>query len=71
MKYPEIQNLFGTPLSHLPKPNLPFKLKTWHIPVILLTLGIFAYGIYAAHRDIKKTRFKEKRNIKPADKEKE
>ncbi len=48
MKYPEILKLFGTPLSGVPKPKVPFKLKGWHIVVGLTVLGFAGYGFYCA-----------------------
>lgn len=62
MNYSEIQNLFGTPLSQVPKPNLPFKWKTWHIIGVLVISGIVSYGIYAGHRDLKELLKKLKEN---------
>jgi hypothetical protein len=31
MNYQEIQKLFGTPLQQVPRPHIPYKLKTSHL----------------------------------------
>lgn len=52
--YATIDKLFGAPLSNVPMPNVPFKLKGWHIGVGI-AVGLFAaYGMYCAQRDILK-----------------
>lgn len=52
--YATIDKLFGTPLSGVPQPNVPFKLKGWHIAAGI-ALGLFAaYGVYCAQRDVLK-----------------
>lgn len=51
--YQKITELFGAPLDSVPKPRAPFKVKTWHVVTGVIALGLFSYGIYAAHRDIK------------------
>jgi len=49
--YQQIDALFGAPLNTVPKPNLPYKLKTWHVVGGIIVLGVLAYGTYALHRD--------------------
>ena len=57
--YIEIDRLFGTPLNQVPKPKVPFKIKTWHI----ITVGALAiaavYGVYTFCNDVK-SKFKRK-----------
>ena len=54
LNYQQIEELFGAPLNSVPKPQVPFKLKTWHVVGGLIVIGLCAYGGYALHRDIKK-----------------
>ncbi len=42
LNYSEIENLFGTPLNFVPRPNKPFQLKPWHVAVGLVA-GILIY----------------------------
>ena len=50
--YATIDKLFGAPLSAVPVPHVPFKLKGWHI-VAGSAVGVFAaYGVYCAQREI-------------------
>jgi hypothetical protein len=52
--YATIDKLFGTPLSAVPQPNVPFKLKGWHVAAGI-AVGVFtAYGVYCAYRDARK-----------------
>ena len=44
MTYPEILKLFGAPLSQVPKPHVPFKLKTWHVIAGAAIVGLTLYG---------------------------
>jgi hypothetical protein len=65
MNYQEIQNLFGTPLQHVPKPKLPYKLKTSHVlfggvALTLMVLGVIKareYITYYFSNDSKKVRY--------------
>lgn len=54
MKYPEILKLFGTPLSAVPKPKVPFKIKPWHVVVGLAFLGFAGYGFYCTVKNVRK-----------------
>ena len=49
LDYNKITELFGTPLNTVARPNLPFKLKTWHV---VGGLGI-AYVLYKGFKAIK------------------
>ncbi len=53
--YRVIQELFGTPLKDVPKPQIPFKLKPWHV-VGGLILGYVIYrGVKVIiHEDLKR-----------------
>ncbi len=53
--YQKITELFGAPLDTVPKPHTTFKLKSWHVLTGVIVLGFMSYGIYAVHRDIKKS----------------
>lgn len=63
--YQQIDALFGAPLNTVPKPQVPFKLKTWHVVGGIVLISLCAYGAYAFHRDyIQKegTRIKDKKD---------
>jgi len=51
INYTQINELFGAPLNTVPKPTVPFKLKTWHVVGGVLIVAVFAYGAYAIRRD--------------------
>lgn len=51
--YVEIDRLFGTPLNQVPKPKVPFKIKTWHILTAAGVLVAAAYGVYTFCNDVK------------------
>ena len=51
LNYQKIDSLFGAPLNTVLKPQVPFKLKTWHVLVGGAVIGLMAYGAYALHRD--------------------
>jgi hypothetical protein len=42
LDYNKIQELFGSPLNTVPKPQTPYKFKTWHV-VGGLILGYVIY----------------------------
>jgi hypothetical protein len=42
LDYNQINTLFGAPLNAVGRPNIPFKLKTWHV-IGGLVLSYFAY----------------------------
>ncbi len=44
--YPEIINLYGTPISNIPVPYKPFKLNGTHVLIGLVFLGLAGYGLY-------------------------
>ena len=54
MTYPEIHKFFGTPLSQVPKPNVPFKLKMHHVVICFIVLTVIGYGLYSLNRDFTK-----------------
>ena len=45
--YNKIQELFGSPLNTVPKPQVPFKLKTWHVVGGILVSYVIIKGIRA------------------------
>ena len=49
LDYNKITELFGTPLNTVARPNLPFKLKTWHVVAGLA----IAYVLYKGFKTIK------------------
>ena len=49
LDYNKITELFGTPLNTVARPNLPFKLKTWHVVAGLA----IAYVLYKGFKAIK------------------
>ena len=53
LDYNKITELFGTPLSTVARPNLPFKLKTWHVVGGLA----IAYVLYKGFKAIKEDYF--------------
>jgi hypothetical protein len=52
--YPTIDKLFGAPLNVVPRPNVPFKVKGWHVAVAAMVAGFAVYGMYCTHRDVLK-----------------
>lgn len=53
--YSKIQELFGAPLNIVPKPQTPFKLKTWHLVGGLIVGYIIYRGIKVIiHEDLKR-----------------
>jgi len=53
MTYPEIQNLFGSPLSQVSIPHVPFKFETWQKIAIAIILLLAIYGAYCLYQDLK------------------
>ena len=54
MNYSKIDELFGTPLNHVPRPYKPFQLKPWHVAVGLVA-GVLIYkGIQKVNEDFLK-----------------
>jgi hypothetical protein len=51
MFYPELQKYYGTPISQLPRPNIPFRLKTEHYVIGAAILCLAAYGAYRIYKD--------------------
>lgn len=49
INYQQIANDFGAPLNTVPRPNVPFKWKTWHF----VAIGIGVYILYKGIRKIK------------------
>ena len=52
--YPEIIELYGTPISKIPTPQLPFKIKSSHIIIGVIVLGLAGYGLYKLTQSIPK-----------------
>lgn len=46
LSYSEITDLYGTPISKVQAPHVPFKLKTSHVIIGLIVVGLACYGIY-------------------------
>ena len=56
MNYLTIDELFGTPLNHLPRPYKPFQLEPWHVAVVLVA-GVLIYkGIQKVNEDFLKNK---------------
>lgn len=53
LNYIEIDEFFRVPLSMVPKPHVPFKLKRWHIIGGITLLGFAAYGVYCANKNVR------------------
>jgi hypothetical protein len=51
LNYQEVDALFGAPLNTVPKPQVPFKLKTWHIVGGIVVIGLVSYGLYSLYQD--------------------
>ncbi|MBK9283517.1 MAG: hypothetical protein IPM51_04275 [Sphingobacteriaceae bacterium] len=47
--YAKIDELFGAPLTSVPKPNVPFKIKGWHLIAGGAVAGLAIYGAYCLH----------------------
>ena len=56
LNYKEIDKLFGTPLNHIPKPNIPYQFKMW----LLIGVAIGVYVIYKGVIKIKEDIFRVK-----------
>ena len=54
MNYTDVQKLFGTPLKHVATPQVPFKLKPWHVVAGAIAVGFVICGVNAAYKDLKK-----------------
>jgi len=53
--YGRIQELFGSPLNIVPKPEVPFKLNGWHIVGGLLIGYVILRGVKVIiHDDLKR-----------------
>jgi hypothetical protein len=50
LNYNKINELFGAPLNTVGRPNVPFKLKTWHV-VGGLALACVIYKGYKAIKE--------------------
>jgi hypothetical protein len=56
MNYLTIDELFGTPLNHVPRPYKPFQLEPWHVAVVLVA-GVLIYkGIQKVNEDFLKNK---------------
>ncbi len=54
MNYKTIDELFGAPLNHVPRPHQPFQLKPWHVAVVLVA-GVLIYkGCQKLKEDLSK-----------------
>jgi len=55
-----VDELFGQPLSLIPKPQVPYKLKNWHVLAGIVLTGLALYGGYTLYQDtINKFKVKE------------
>lgn len=66
--YVDIDRLFGTPLSQLPKPKIPFKIKPWHYVAGAIVVCAAGYGLYTIYNDMK-SKFRPKSNVFDKDQE--
>lgn len=46
ISYSQIIELYGTPISKIPVPNVPYKLKNSHVIIGLIVVGFACYGVY-------------------------
>jgi hypothetical protein len=51
MNYLEIDKYFGTPLSYVTKPTVPFKWKKVHTALTITGLAIFVYTVVSLKKD--------------------
>jgi hypothetical protein len=57
INYQQITEQFGAPLNTVPKPNVPFKLKTWHVIGGIIVGYIIYRGIKVIiNEDLKRVR---------------
>lgn len=59
LNYKEIDKLFGTPLNHIPKLQVPYQLKMWH----LVGAAIVIYVLYKGAGKIKEDVFSGKKGL--------
>lgn len=51
LDYNKIEELFGAPLNTVQKPQIPFRLKTWHVVVASVTVFVLYKGIQKINED--------------------
>jgi hypothetical protein len=51
LNYNNINDLFGAPLNTVGRPNVPFKLKTWHVVGGLVIAYVLYKGVKAINED--------------------
>jgi hypothetical protein len=51
LDYYKIQEIFGAPLNTVVRPNVPFRLKPWHVVAVLVGGYIVVKGIKAISKD--------------------
>jgi hypothetical protein len=51
LNYNNINDLFGAPLNTVGRPNVPFKLKTWHVVGGLVVAYVLYKGVKAIKED--------------------
>jgi hypothetical protein len=51
LNYNKINELFGAPLNTVGRPNVPFKLKTWHVVGGLVLACVIYKGLKAIKED--------------------
>ena len=52
--YSQIDKLFGTPLNIVPKPHVPFKMKTSYWIAGTIAIALMCYGAYTIYKDASK-----------------
>jgi hypothetical protein len=50
--YTRINELFGAPLTIVPKPHVPVKFRNWHYAVGVVIILLAVYGVDAILKDI-------------------
>ena len=61
--YSQIDELFGTPLNAVPKPHIPFRMRTWHWVGIGIIFSLAVYGGVCLYRRFGEyTSFKKKKD---------
>ena len=51
LNYNTINDLFGAPLNTVGRPNVPFKLKTWHVVGGLVIAYVLYKGVKSINED--------------------
>ena len=52
LNYKEIDKLFGTPLNHIPKLQVPYQLKMWHLVGAAIVIYVLYEGVGKIKEDV-------------------